>query len=485
MVFYLPRLLTGRRTRLTLIAAVAAIALLVASALPAAAAMGATGARGYAVTILSTLSPNPLLSSISNGAGLNDRGWIVGDANYPGTWRVGDTSFGPNTTEHATVWRNGHITDLGTLGGPNSSIGFVARPNNTGLISGNAQTATLDPNNEGWAGNLSCAPNGTIPCSGSQYEIQAFVWKNGVMRALPTLGGNNALGFGVGNDRGQLVGVAENATQQPSCPKPSPQLDWEPVVWGPNYGAIHELPLYSGDLIGAASAINDKGDVVGGSGPASGICVPLSFGALEHALLWHGKSMINLGKDGSPLGGTYDNLGTAINDRGQVVGWSDVTGDMTTHAFLWQNGVVTDLGTLPGDAGGSSYAYGINDRGQVVGDSCGVNGSCRAVLWQNGTITDLNSMISQGSSSLPLALAEGINSRGEIVGVAGDLQSTALGFSAVPCDNLAADTQGCRDRGQNAIAATGPNAAWPARDLGPLRRRLGPAPFGDWQVGLP
>ena len=60
----------------------------------------------------------------------NDKGWIVGDANARGSTRIA------NATEHATVWRHGVITDLGTLGGPNSSIGFVARPSNTGLIAG-------------------------------------------------------------------------------------------------------------------------------------------------------------------------------------------------------------------------------------------------------------------------------------------------------------------------------------------------------------
>jgi len=479
MVSRFSRVLTDRRKRLTLIPAVAAIALLVASALPAAAAMGATGTPGYAVTILSTLSPNPSLSSLSNGAGINDRGWIVGDANYPGTWQLGDTKYGPNTTEHATVWRHGQITDLGTLGGPNSSIGFVARPNNTGLISGNAQTATVDPFNEGWALNLGCTASGAS-CPGSQYELQAFVWKHGVMRALPTLGGNNALGFGVANDRGQLVGIAENATQDSSCQPSSQVLDWEPVVWGPNYGAVHELPLYPGDRVGVASAINDRGEVVGGSG----ICLPVSFGAVKHALLWDGRSMVNLGS----LGGRYDNLGTAINDRGQVVGWSDLPGDTpssgTTRAFLWQDGVITDLGTLPGDA--SSFAYGINDRGQVVGQSCDVNGSCRAFLWQDGAMTDLNMITHLNTSgSYYLPLAAGINSRGEIVGYAVDQRTgDTLGFSAVPCDNVLADNQSCADRGRNALGTDEQKAVWPEIALGPLRSRRGVGVFGRWPSGL-
>jgi probable HAF family extracellular repeat protein len=478
MVPGLSRAFSDRRRRLRVIPAVAAIAWLAAATLPAAAARGATGAPGYAVTILSTLSPDPSLSSLSNAAGVNDRGWIVGDANYPGTFQSGDTSYGPNTTEHATVWRNGQITDLGTLGGPNSSIGFVARPNDTGLISGNAQSATIDPFNEGWALNLSCTASGAS-CPGSQYDLLGFVWKHGMMRPLPTLGGNNALAFGVGNNRGQLVGTAETATHDPTCQSPQ-VLDWRPVVWGPNYGAIHELPLYPGDRVGAASAVNNEGQAVGGSG----ICLTLSFGALEHALLWHGKSTINLGS----LGGTYDNLGTAINDRGQVVGWSDLPGDTptsgTTHAFLWQSGVMTDLGTLPGDA--SSFAYAINDHGQVAGQSCNATGTCRAFLWQDGAMSDLNTIahvITPGAYLLPLA--EGINARGEIVGMAVDQNTgNTLGFSAVPCGNLPANDSRCADD-QNPTTAGAPKAAAPETFLGRLPGRVGVGLFENHAVELP
>ena len=62
----------------------------------------------------------------------------------------------------------------------------------------------------------------------------------------------------------------------------------------------------------------------------------------------------------------------AINDRGQVVGWSqtkakDKYGEPIAHAFLWQNGRMRDLGTLPGES--NSGATAINERGQVVGSS--------------------------------------------------------------------------------------------------------------------
>lgn len=448
------------------------------------AAAAAAAPAGYAVTILSTLSPNPALSAISNGAGVNDRGWVVGDANYPRGWM----SYPPNTTEHATLWHNGQITDLGTLGGPNSSIGFVARPNDTGLISGNAQNDQVDPNGENWGVNFGCSTN-DAPCEGQQYEFRGFVWKDGVIRPLPTLGGNNEAAFGGANDQGQIVGMSETPNPDPTC-QPSQfydstinqtitlnqVLDWKPVLWGPTYGEVHELTAPRGDTVGLASAINDEGQVVGGSG----FCTTPAVGPLEHALLWQNENArpIDLGS----LGGTYDNLATAINDQGQVVGWSDLPGDTptsgTTHSFLWQDGIMTDLGTLPGDA--STYAYGINDAGQVVGQSCDNNGNCQAFLWENGTMTDLNTITHLTTpGSFDLVLAEGINTKGEIVGMAIDngpsdpTHGDALGFSALPSNRpVAADTPG-DNGGGHLIAAARRNARKPENAPGSAPSRMG------------
>ena len=69
---------------------------------------------------------------------------------------------------------------------------------------------------------------------------------------------------------------------------------------------------------------------------------------------------------------------TGINSRGQVVGWSR-TASWEYHAFLWEDGEMTDLGTLPG--GAWSFAQGINSRGQVVGSSDTDSGGRHAVLW--------------------------------------------------------------------------------------------------------
>jgi probable HAF family extracellular repeat protein len=428
----------GHRVASALIAWVAALTALAAGALPASAATSSALAPRYSVTVLNTLdNPHggpPPPGEVSNAAGINDRGWIVGDSTLPG-----------NTTEHATVWRDGTITDLGTLGGLNSSIGFIARPNDTGLISGNSETAQVDPLGEGWGTVFGCTAGGT-PCDGYQDQALGFVWKDGAIRPLPTLGGNNALAFGGANDQGQIVGTAEAATQGSPCQTPQ-VLDWVPVVWGPTYGHVHELPLPTGDNVGAADAINDEGQAVGGSGSCGLAAGPgPSFGDIEHALLWQGGPPIDLGN----LGGAVNNVAVAVNDRRQVVGFSDLPGDLTAHAFLWQNGVMRDLGTLPGDT--YSIANAIDDHGQVVGQSCDPSGNCRAFLWQSGAMTDLNT-IANTPASFDLLTAEGINPQGEIVGngyapTTGD----TLAFSAAPCGEPAAGNQDCQYSGPTAPA---------------------------------
>ena len=81
------------------------------------------------------------------------------------------------------------------------------------------------------------------------------------------------------------------------------------------------------------------------------------------------------------LGGRWSRA-AAVNDRGQVVG-SSLTRSGEEHAFLWQDGVMTDLGTLRGKNYGT-YAFAINDLGQVLGYS-----NDHAFLWQDGVMTDL------------------------------------------------------------------------------------------------
>jgi len=324
----------------------------------------------YTVQDLGTLG-----GTYSLAGGINNNGLVEGYSTLTG-----------DTAEHASLWwKHFGPIDLGTLGGPNSDAGW--RPSERGEIGGGSDTTTPDPNGEDFCGYgtyLICLP---------------FVWRDGVMTPLPTLGGNNGWAAGI-NDLSEAVGVAENATIDPTCP---PFLEYKPVIW--TKGQIHELATFPGDPDGLAYAINDQGQATGLSGP----CGP---GA--HALLWQKGKAIYLGG----LGGTISE-GVDINHWGQVTGLSTLLGDTTYHAFLWQKHTgMIDLGTLPGDV--DSSGDGINNNGQVVGGSCSqdIESSCRAFLWQNGVMTDLNTLIPPDSPLYLLEATGTINDQGQIAGIA-------------------------------------------------------------------
>lgn len=348
-------------------------------------------AQEYRVTHLPSIG-----GTVSRGNSINDRGWVAGYSNLPG-----------DQSRHATVWLDGAAFDLGTLGGPNSSVTWPVK-NNRGLIVGISQTANPEPLGERW----SCSA--FFPAAtGTGVTCLGFAWENGVMRALPTLGGNNSFATGA-NNRGQIVGWAENAVHDPTCASPQ-VLQFRPVIWGPGRNQIQELPPLPGDSSGAATAINNKGQVVGISGACDQAVGRLTA---AHAVLWDRGRVIDLGN----LGAEWWNTPMAINQRGDVVGFASLPGDdpdsATLHAFIWtRRGGMRDLGTLPGDV--SSQANGINDRGQVVGVSCDAAGNCRAFLWEKGVMKDLNTLVAPGYEGV-LTTAQDINDRGEITGRALD-----------------------------------------------------------------
>ena len=101
-----------------------------------------------------------------------------------------------------------------------------------------------------------------------------------------------------------------------------------------------------------------------------------------------------------------------MNDSGQVVGRADFPGDLIHHAFVWKNGVMTDLGVVPGDLCTNGRA--INSWGQAVGSSSNCMGVTEHLfLWENGAIHDLNALILPGSD-IQLVNALDISDNGEI-----------------------------------------------------------------------
>jgi probable HAF family extracellular repeat protein len=365
--------------------------------------------------------------------------------NDPGSV-VGGSTFAGDQSGHATLWRDGAITDLGSLGGPNS-LGLGVK-DNRGLVAGQAETAAADPLAENFCGINAFY---SIPATG--LICRGFLWRDGKITGLPTLGGANSLANSA-NNRGQVVGAAEKSVQDSSCMAPQ-QLDYEAVAWGPGAGEIQTLPPLPGSI---AADNNASGLVTGLSGP----CVsPGAFNSgtvPAHAVMWERGQPANLGT----LGGTMGSLPAEINSKGQVVGLSFLQGNAIFHAFIWWKGAMTDLGVLPGDV--NSFGAGLNDQGQAVGGSFTLNlASSRPFLWQNGVMTDLSTLIKPGSTSLTVFFANDINSRGEIAAQAFNANGQQRAVLLIPCNQQHADNKGCAG-GAGATAAPAafqPHPPWP------------------------
>ncbi len=363
---------------------------------------------------------------------IHDLGVVGTNANQPGQpfvisnsgWVSGGAGVG--TAEHAVLWRGGEMIDIGNPGLGGNSIAFGV--NESGLAVGEAENTSADlSTTEDFCGfqamGYSSSPMPCVP----------FLWKQGKMFPLKTLGGVNGVANQV-NSFGAIAGFAENTTADPGCS--APQIyQFKPVVWFRDW--VQELPT-GDDAEGVAFSINDLGQVVG----ASGSCAPFSpiwlFNlASAHALLWQDGRATDLGN----LGGALNNLAHDINNRGQVVGGSDLAGDQTTHAFLWTAAAkMQDLGTVNDAVDNDSFSVGlgINDKGQIVGVSANADFSIvRGFIRQNGTLVDLNNLVA-GTTSLDLMTACSINSSGEIIGIGFDPNTSDIhAYLATPTSEAA------------------------------------------------
>jgi len=372
-------------------------------------AQSQTPQRQYQVSNLPSLG-----GTNSRGNSINNRDWVAGYSSLAG-----------NQSRHAALWRNGSVLDLGTLGGPNSSVVWNVK-NTRGLLAGIAQTSAPDPLGEAWS---SAAFYGGPFNVG--YINLGFVWEQGRMRPLPTLGGNNGFATGA-NNKGLVVGWAENTCHDPTCVPPQ-VLQFRPVFWDTErHDQVREFPLIHGDTSGAATAINDHNQAVG----ISGICdQAVGRYTAKHAVLWDNGRAIDIGN----LGAAFWNTPTAINQQGDIVGFAGTPGDPDgniLHGFIWtRHDGIRPLGALPGrvPAHVHSEAYGINERRQVVGISCDPDFvDCRAFIWENGVMRDLNDL-KQAGYTARLEQGKDIDDDGEITGRATDpVTGVRTAFLATP-----------------------------------------------------
>jgi probable HAF family extracellular repeat protein len=258
---------------------------------------------------------------------------------------------------HSAQAANYTFSDLGTINGPYAGTGAVASQiNNLGQVSGYDNTSAL-------------------------------IWNGNTTTRLENLQDRPGVGSAI-NDSGHVAGFVDLGAAADAT---------IPVRW--NGTTATPLQALSGGTQGYANyanGINNNDQVVGTSWD----------GASIRPVRWDGTTVTDIGTLGGIGGEAY-----AINDAGAIVGISNTLNDEAQHATYWNGSTITDLGTL----GGTSYAYGINEVGQITGYSYldVDNTTYSAVKW----LSSSNAPIDLGSlPGVVSDLAVIINTVGQIVG---------------------------------------------------------------------
>ncbi len=291
-----------------------------------------------------------------------------------------------NGVIHAFLWDNGILTDLGESF-QDAEESYACSINNNGQVVG--------------YGNLK------YPSSRDVYYDAALLWDKGTITDIGRLDDASRMNYAYSiNDVGQIVGSSKTDIR----PYPPHAFLYE-------NGVMTDLGSLKGEDGGSwAYAINNSGQVVG----KSKVVGDSIYSDDDHAFLWDNGVMIDLGilADGSDFSEARD-----INDLGQVVGYADIPSEIPRdtdpyRAFLWDNGHMMDLGTLPDSIG--SIAEAINNTGQVVGTSYGIFdhfNTEQAFFWdQTHGIMKLNDLLDDSSEGWDLIEAYDINNLGQIVG---------------------------------------------------------------------
>lgn len=245
----------------------------------------------------------------------------------------------------------------------------------------------------------------------------AFLWTqggtNGVignreMRSLGTLpGGSYSEAYGV-NASGRVTGYSANSLGVDRA-----------FIW--NSGTMTDL----GALVQSGISKSwSYGNGINATGQVVGTAYDSTF-VNSFAWFYTGTTVKGLGSLG---GGNAE--AAAINDLGQIVGFSTNAAGNDRAFITTGSTVMRDLGTL---GGGSSFATGINNSGQVVGGSFidPADLIYHAFVTVSGTMRDLNGLLDTSGQGWTLEEASGINSAGQIVGVA-TAGGTSHGFLLSP-----------------------------------------------------
>lgn len=249
-------------------------------------------------------------------------------------------AYDQSDRRYAYMWRDGEVVDLGSLGGEWFEVRDL---NNSGQAVGWSETA--------------------------QGYNHAFLWQDGEMYDLEPWAEYYSYASAI-NEAGLVVGRHE-----------SEAVKWED-------GRMTHVTTPRNRAFAEANGVNNLGQIVGSYSSGSG----------EHAFLSDGGVATDLGTLGGCCSAALD-----INDRGQVVGWSEVASG-EQRPFLWQDGQMAEL---PTTSFTWATAVSINNSGQIAGRGWAHEADEYALLWNEGELTLLGPADSH---------AEAINEFGQVVG---------------------------------------------------------------------
>ena len=292
------------------------------------------------------------------GAAINEAGQVAGTG-----------SVTPGGPPHALLYSRGVVTDLGTLPGATSTE--VAGINRKGQV-------------VGYAGEE------TEPFSGQFTSVHGFVYTNGSLQDLGTLPGGNYVFTKAINDDGTVIGQA--LTADDTCAQ----------AYFYRNGVMS--PIGTCATTQGAFFINKRGNIVG-------LTPRNSNGRQQGFFSKDGASVVTMNcLDNLPCSGRSYTEPADLNDKGQVTGFArDSAG--VRHPYLYQNGVMKDLGSLGGQVG---WGRAINASGVVTGSSRTAT-SEHAFLYQDGKMLDLDP---KGKADFSVGID--ISDKGEVIGFAGN-----------------------------------------------------------------